>query len=272
MNKLLKYLPMLAPLPEGYAVGVAIWQHLNWHPAIVVIAALIVAGTGFYGVQVANRMSEFNASLFREEVKENLRVPTGKAWAVLGVWFAGVIALTVFLETVPILRTLTPVGLVVVGFAASFLFSLSNIVDEHIQARDKMRIDRKEAKEREREEAKVERKERQRRAQELQTVKQAITQKLSTLQGAQGRRRGTRTEKLPRELLLTEWAHDPYLTPTQMAAVLKETHQISVTREAIRQKREAMIKERIIEIAQDGAVVLLVVSSAATAESVAAGE
>jgi hypothetical protein len=262
----LKFLPLLAPLPEGYAVGMAIWKYLDWHPAIVGVAALIVAGTGFYGVQVANRMSEFNTTLFQDERKQNLQVPTAKAWGVLAVWFIGVVALTIFLETVPMLRTLTPLGLVVVGFAASYLFSLSNILDEHVQLRDQQRIGKSKQIAKEREEKKAERKERQQQAQAMQSLKQAMVQKMSAVQGVQGRRRSTRAEKLPREILLMEWARDPYLTPTEMVGVLKSGHKISVTREAIRQKREAMMREGILALGADGAVVQLLLNSAVEAD------
>lgn len=269
LSKGLQYLPLLAPLPEGYAVTLAILREMrDWHPVFAVLSGLIVAGTGFYGVQVMNRMAEFNATLFQDEIKLKMRVPTWKAGIILAVWFTGVVGLTVFLDTVPILTILTPVGIVVVGFSASFLFSLSNILSTHEQERDKYRVTISNQKEIARNEKKQARQKEQAEAQERAKIKQALTSKLSMVQDAQGHRSAHKKEKLPRELLLMEWAQNPYLTPTEMVDVLwKEGKGVKVTREAIRQKREKLIKEGIISLGPDGAVNLLLSSSAADVEA-----
>lgn len=268
LSKGLQYLPLLAPLPEGYAVTLAILREMqDWHPVFAVLSGLIVAGTGFYGVQVMNRMAEFNATLFQDEIKLKMRVPTWKAWGVLAVWFSGVTGLTVFLDTVPVLKTLTPLGLVIIGFSASFLFSLSNILTTHEQERDKYRVTISNQKEIVRNEKKQARKDAQAKAQELAKIKQAMTSKLSAVQGAQGHRAAHKKEKLPRESLLMEWAQNPYLTPTEMVEVLwKDGKGVKVTRQAISQKRDALVKEGIIALGPDGAVNLLLSSSAADVE------
>lgn len=269
LNSLLKYLPLLAPIPEGYAVGLAIARELNWHWSIVVIASIIVAGTGFWGVQVYNRMSEFNAALSKDEIKEGLRAPNRNTLIVLGIWFIGVAALTVLLDIYPILRALTPLGLVVIGFSAAYLFSLSNIQGEREQARASYRVNKSKAKEDARNLKQKERKEKKEHAQVLAKIRQQISARTNALQASQGSsgevvttRRAKSGSKLSDELLLFRWTVDPLLTDTEMAAALLNPPEggkgIEVTRQAVGQRRATMIKRGIIKQESDGRVVELI--------------
>lgn len=275
LNALLKYLPLLAPLPEGYAVGLAIYRELNWHISIVVIAAIVVAGTGFWGVQVVNKMSEFNATNTRDEKKDNEFIaPTWKAIVVLTIWFIGVAALTVLLDIYPLLRALTPLGLVVIGFSAAYLFSLSNIQGEREQARAIYRIDKVKTKQDARNLREQERKDRKDKAQALATIRQQVNARLNTSQGLQGgevtpgvtgqtppraRSRSKSGSKLSAEILLVNWAINPYLTDTEMATALWEDGKgIEVSRQAVGQRRKAMIEKGIIRQDPDGRVVELI--------------
>lgn len=277
LNSLLKYLPLLAPIPEGYAVGLAIYRELNWNISIVVLAAIVVAGTGFWGVQVFNKMSEFNATNTKEEKKENeFRAPTWKAIVVLTIWFIGVAALTVLLDIYPILRALTPLGLVVIGFSAAYLFSLSNIQGEREQARAEYRIDKSKAKEDARNLKKKERKDKQEHAQALATIRQQVSARVNTSQGLQDTARPRRAKvgsKLSDETLLFYWAINPYLTDSEMAARLARSTKdpeepgegIVVSRQAIGQRRGAMTKRGVIRQDPDGRVVELISQSAENA-------
>lgn len=273
LNSLLKYLPLLAPIPEGYAVGLAIARELEWHWSIVVIASVIVAGTGFWGVQVYNRMSEFNATLSKDEIKEGLRAPNRNTLIVLGIWFIGVAALTVLLDIYPILRALTPLGLVVIGFSAAYLFSLSNIQSEREQARASYRVDKRKEKEDARNLKQKERKEKKEHAQVLATIRQQISARTNAAQVSQGSsvevvtpRRAKSGSKLSDETLLFYWAVNPYLTDSEMAARLARSTKdpdepgegITVSRQAIGQRRAAMIKRGIIRQDPDGRVVELI--------------
>jgi hypothetical protein len=260
----LKWLPLLAPLPEGYAVYLAIGRELTWHPFFTFIAGVVVALTGFYGVFVRTAMSEFNATLKKAEIPEVGRVQTWKADVVLGVWFAGVVMITVFLDTMPTLKTLTPVALVVIGFGSNYLYAMSNILHEHEQARDEYRVTKRKdlelarnQKEEERQDAKAARKAEKVKAQELATLRQEIAQKLHQTQGGKSPLRAPKEgAKLSDEILLLEWMRDPYLTPTQMSRVLWDEGQgIKVTRQAISQRREQMIARGLIVLDSSGQVV-----------------
>lgn len=276
LNALLKYLPLLAPLPEGYAVGLAIYRELNWHISIVVIAAIVVAGTGFWGVQVYNKMSEFNATNTRDEKKDKEFIaPTWKAIIVLAIWFIGVAALTVLLDIYPLLRALTPLGLVVIGFSAAYLFSLSNIQGEREQVRALYRVDKSNAKQSARKAREQERKDKKERAQALATLRQQVSARLNTPQGGEAtpgatqiaplraRSRSKSGSKLSAEILLVNWAINPYLTDTEMVTALWEDGRgIEVTRQAVGQRRKSMTLKGIIRQDLDGRVVELVGSAA----------
>lgn len=268
INNLLKYLPLLAPIPEGYAVGLAIARELNWHWSIVIIASIIVAGTGFWGVQVYNRMSEFNATLSRDEKKE-FRAPNRNALIVLAIWFIGVASLTVLLDIYPILRALTPLGLVVIGFSAAYLFSLSNIQGEREQARTDYRVGKRKDKEDARNLRQKERKDKKERAQVMETIRQQVSARVNTSQGLQGVPRSRRAKsgsKLSDETLLFYWAINPYLTDSEMAARLAKSPKdpdepgegIVVSRQAIGQRRAAMVKRGVIRQDSDGRVVEMI--------------
>lgn len=260
----LKWLPLLAPLPEGYAVYLAIGRELGWHPVFVFIAGAVVALTGFYGVYVRTAMSEFNATLRKDEVREVGKVQTWKADLILAVWFAGVVMITVFLDTVPTLKTLTPVALVVISFGSNYLYALSNILQEHKEARATYRVteeNKKQAarnkKEEERLEAKAERKQAKIKAQQLATMRQAISEKMqSTEAGKQSLHHAKSGSKLSDEMLLLEWAGSPYLTPTEMEKRLwDEGRGIKVSRQAISQRRDKMVERGLIVIEADGRIV-----------------
>jgi len=261
LNSLLKYLPLLAPIPEGYAVGLAIARELNWHWSVVVIAAVIVAGTGFWGVQVYNRMSEFNATLARDE-RQDFHAPARNSLLVLAIWFMGVAALTVLLDIYPILRALTPLGLVVIGFSAAYLFSLSNIQGEREQARAEYRIEKRKSKEDARNLRQQERKDKKVQAQVLETIRQQVSARVNTVQGTQGAARVRRVKsgsKLSEEMLLFHWAVNPYLTDSEMVSALWDDGRgVDVSRQAVGQRRAVMVKRGIIRQDPDGRVVELI--------------
>lgn len=274
LNSLLKYLPLLAPLPEGYAVGLAIYRELHWNIFFVIVSTIVVAGTGFWGVQVYNKMSEFNATNTRDEKKDNEFIaPTWKAIVVLSIWFIGVAALTVLLDIYPLLRALTPLGLVVIGFSAAYLFSLSNIQGEREQARAMYRIDKVKSKQDARNLREQERKDKKEKAQALATIRQQVSARLNTPQGLQGsagesgatqiaravvRSRTKSGSKLSAEILLVNWAINPYLTDTEMVTALwEEGRGIEVSRQAVGQRRKSMIAKGIIRQDPDGRVVEL---------------
>lgn len=249
--KYIRYLPLLAPLPEGYAVFLAMGV-LNWNPVFQVISAVIVAGTGFWGVQVMNNMAEFNATLKKKEQSEFKRLPTWKAVLILAVWFTGVVLLTVFLDVSPTLQTWTPIAIVVIGFSAAYLYNLSNL--HATNASELTAYRQKEAKKKEDNatETKNKRKERQARRQEIATKKQEISARLQGKGVAVQEKSGS---KLTDAMLLLEWSINPALTPTQMAKKLIDDGTVdSVTRQAIEGRLKNMIKKGLVIRTHDGLV------------------
>lgn len=189
LNQLWKVLSLLVPVPEGYAVGIAIWRVLNWDIRIVVVSSIIVALTGFLAIDITNRMSEFNDTLSEEEKNLKMQAPTWRGLVVLAIWFAGVTLLTVFLEVVPGLATWTPLGLVVVGSSAAWLRSINKGQDAREESRELFRAERKQEsskqeeqarklEEEKRNERKAARKARQEARNREATIKQAIAARL----------------------------------------------------------------------------------------------
>lgn len=257
INHILKYIPLLAPLPEGYSVGLAIHRELGWNIYIVWIAAAVVALTGFWGVQIFNRMSEYNALLFGDEKKLKLMAPTWKAGLVLLIWFSGVVMITVFLETSPALKAWTPVALVVIGGSAAYLYSLSNVQQAREEAMGKHRVTKDKEREDARNEAKDARKIRQQNTQALATIQQKIN---ASAQGAAGKTRTKSGSKLSDAALLFEWSKNPYLTDTEMVVVFGKPasqggHDIEVSRQAVAQRRLKMIEKGLIVQNNDGRIV-----------------
>lgn len=253
LRNFLRYIPLLAPIPEAYAVGIAIQRELDWFEPVIWVAALIVAGTGFWGVQVMNAMAEFNATLYQDEKKMKLTLPTWKAGLVLSIWFIGVTLLTVFLDAVPFLHDWTPLGLVVIGFSASYLFSLSNLhatrEEERAAYRQKKQADSEAA----RNQRKADKQAAKQQAQVLASKKQEIAQKMHD--------RGVKVQvkkgaKLSDELLLLKWAIYPTHTPTEMANQLMDDGDVEkITRQAVSGRLKKMIKDGLVVVDSSGRVV-----------------
>lgn len=252
MNKYFIYITFLGPLVESYAVFRAMDAEMDWNPVFVYIAAALVALTGFWGVQVMNAMAEFNATMRAGEKQFKWNLPTWKAIVVLGIWFTGVTLLTVFLDVSPAMKEWTPLGLVVIGFSASYLFSLSNLHATNVEEREAHRQSVQKNKQDAAEEKKAERKARKERAQVVASKKQEVTQ-LMKEKGVALQPKGN--GKISDELLLVYWEMDPTLTPTAMAKRLVEDGAVNkITRQAISGRLDGMVKRGLV-VVQDGRVV-----------------
>lgn len=256
--RLLRYLPLLAPAPEGYAIFLAT-DILEWHPIMRVVAALIVAGTGFWGVQVMNDMAEFNATLRKGESTETPPLPTWKSIAVLAVWFVGVTLLTVFLDVTPILRTLTPLGLVVIGFSAAYLFNLSNLHETRVQERVAYRQKTDREKQEKRKSNEDERKERKAHRQAVATKSKEIATRLQGQGRAVQPKKGA---KVSDAMLLLEWTIDPTLSSGDMAEKLMQEGKVEkISRQAIDDRLKKMIHSGLVIRLGDGRVVEVIQES-----------
>ncbi len=263
LNSLWKILSFFVPIPEGYAVGKAIYETLHWNLVVVWISAGIVALTGFLAIDVTNKMSEFNSSLTEDEKKRKLTAQTWRGGIVLLIWFTGVVALTVFLKVVPALATWTPLGLVIVGSSAAWLRSINKGQDARelqlAQARAEQAEEtrkQKEQVERDRQEERNQRREtrkaRQAEKERLASMKQAISTTLQasarSKSGPKGevadpdKRSGSRKSSVSDEQLILEYQNNRYITSKELA------EKFSVSRQAIDQKRDALEKSGLLKV------------------------
>lgn len=253
LSRLLRYVPAVAPVPEGYALYLSITKELQWNPVIAGVSALIVAATGFFSIALANQMSEFNSGLFMDEKKQNFKAPTWKPVVVAVIWFVCVVIITVFLDVYPALKAWTPVALVGIGtFCASWITSLHY---EHASRRkilDKTRTRKKQehadtkqakAKARQKEQAEESKKasQMQARRQEEAKVRQAIAAsgKLESLRN---------TGKVQIESLLLDWWNQPRIGDEKLAK------KYAVSRQAIQERRAALVGLGVISYSRSEGV------------------
>lgn len=256
-----KVLSLLVPIPEGYAVGLAIYDVLHWDLIVVWIASAIVALTGFLAIDVTNRMSEYNSALMDDE--KQFKSSTWRGVIVMVIWFTGVVLLTVFLKVVPVLATWTPLGLVVVGSSAAWLRSINKGQEAREQALTGFRASKADEARKEKEQAEHDkqearnlrreaRKARQAEKVHLASVKQAISATLQAsarsksgadgVPGGTNKREGTRKSAVSDEQLILEYQNSPYVTSRELAEKFK------VKRQAIDQRRDALAKAGILKV------------------------
>jgi hypothetical protein len=248
VEQLWKYLPLLAPIPEGYAVGLAVARELKWNPLVVFVSALLVAGTGFYAIQTANRMSEFNATTKEKENKEIGYAPTWRALIVVGIWFTGVVALTLFLDVYPVIKTLAPIALVLIGFSAAWLGSINQEQTTREQARDELRAQGRKKKEQSSEERKASRNARKAEGKKAATLRQAMASQLQALASdGKGKMkvRMTRKGAVSDEQLLSAYIENPFVPSSELA------ERFNVSRQAIDQRRDALAEKGFVELVRN---------------------
>lgn len=121
MKKILNLLPLIAPFPEGYAVYAALVSDLGWPPIVASLAALVVALTGFFALQVAGVMAEHNHGLKKseQEFHADMKAP----YLAVAIWFIGSSLLILFLDA-EIVKSAAPIALVIVGGSGSYIGSL----------------------------------------------------------------------------------------------------------------------------------------------------
>lgn len=252
INTTFRAIPLLGVALESYVIGLALDREMPWHILAVIGWSLLVAGTGFFAVQTWNIMTEHNSRLSASEKKE-FESPSGKALRVLAVWFGGVVVLTVFLDTYPLLKTLTPVGLVVIGFSASYLFSVSNLHAERVQAYDaykqKKARDKEDADRKKEAEKKAAKEQAAILANKRKDVEQALKAKGIKVQTKRG-------AKISNELLLLKWAMYPTLTAGEMAKQLMDDGDVEkITRQAVAGRLKDMVKKKMVVIEEPYRVV-----------------
>jgi len=96
--------PWLTPIPTAFLVGRATVRYLAWPVWVAVIAAVIIEALGLAAVNTALTLREYNA----QRRKADPRAPFAVAAALVGVYLAVAVLLTVALDIVPDLARFAP--------------------------------------------------------------------------------------------------------------------------------------------------------------------
>ncbi len=250
-DRILKYLPLLAPVPTAWMVGVATFTVLHFPFPVAVIAALVVEGLGFVAVNTAIQMRDFNRRLKADEIAKKMQVPVGQAYAATGLYMVVALVMTVLLHVFPNLVAYAPIPFVLMTVAGAWLYALRSDFEEKVKERDegrellkKEKADKKKIKEQG----------------EQVTGKQVVqaASKGSKLQGASDKQ-GEQVAGKPRKLqvqarkqpvqdeaLLAHWRDKPLASDRQVA------EQFGTSRQAVQQRREKLIKQGAIRMTDKG--------------------
>lgn len=96
--------PWLTPVPTAYLVGRATVEYLRWPLPIAIVAAVIIEALGLAAVNTALTLREYNA----QRRKTDPHAPFAVAAALVGVYLAVAVLLTVALDIVPDLARWAP--------------------------------------------------------------------------------------------------------------------------------------------------------------------
>lgn len=247
-DRILKYLPLLAPVPTAWMVGVATFTVLHFPFPVAVIASLVIEGLGFVAVNTAIQMRDFNRRLKADEIAKKMQVPVNQAYAATGLYMVVVLAMTVLLHVFPSLVAYAPIPFVLMTVAGAWLFALRSDFDEKVKERDEGRALLKQEK--------AEKK----KAKEQVAGKQGaqVVSKDSKLQGASDKQWvqlagkshklqvQARKQPVQDEALLAHWRDKPLASDRQVA------EQFGTSRQAVQQRREKLIKQGAIRMTDKG--------------------
>lgn len=247
-DRILKYLPLLAPVPTAWLVGVATFTVLHFPLLVAVIAALVIEGLGFVAVNTAIQMRDFNRRLKADEITKKMHAPVGQAYAATGLYMTVALAMTVLLHVFPELVVYSPIPFVFMTVAGAWLFALRSDFDEKVKERDAGRAQAKQEKA-----DKKKAKDQVAGKQLVQaTSKGSKLQGASNKQGVQVARKGdklqgqARKQPVQDEALLAYWRDKPLASDRQVA------EQFGTSRQAVQQRREKLIKQGAIRMTDKG--------------------
>jgi hypothetical protein len=253
-DRILQYLPLLAPVPTAWMVGVATYS------------ALIIEGLGFVAVNTAIQMRDFNQRLSATERTQKMQVPAWQANVATALYVVVALAMTVMLHVFPQTVIYAPVPFIVMGIAGAWLYGLRADFSAKVQERDKGRVQAKQA-----------------RADKKQASKEIAGASPDKLQGAsskqgmqvagklqvQGRQVAGKGDKLQMqaskqpvqdEALLVIWRDKPKASDRQVA------EQFGTSRQAIQQRREKLVKQGAIRMGAGGVEIIGIAVSVQQAE------
>lgn len=141
-DKILQIIPLFAPVPTAWMIGVSTVEKMHFPEPVAVITALTVEGLGFVSINTANEMREFNRHLNGVELKQKMQAPTWQAYGVAGLYLATATMMTVVLHISPALTTYAPLPFIVMTAAGGWLFALRK---EHADRVEKWQAGRAQA-------------------------------------------------------------------------------------------------------------------------------
>jgi hypothetical protein len=254
-NQILKYLPLLAPVPTAWLVGVATYTVLHFPVPVAFIAAVIIEGLGFVAINTAIQMREFNSRLTADEVKQKMHAPVGQAYAATVLYILVAAAMTVLLHVFPGLVAWASIPFILMTVAGAWLYALRADFDELVKERDAGRAKIKQEKADAKEQRKMAKQQGVQPAskQQVQVAgKGSKLQGASSKQGEQLARKPGRlqpaTSKQPvqDEALLAHWSVNPKASDEEVA------EQFGKSRQAIQQRRNKLINRGEIRMTDKG--------------------
>jgi hypothetical protein len=145
-DRILQYLPLLAPVPTAWMVGTATFNVMQFPLAVAVISALVIEGLGFVAVNTAIQMRDFNRRLNVTERAQKMQASVGQAYAATALYTLVALIMTVLLHVFPILVIYAPIPFILMAVAGAWLYSLradfSAKVWEKAQGREQVRMER----------------------------------------------------------------------------------------------------------------------------------
>jgi len=143
-------IPLMAPVPTAWMIGVSTFTLMDYPLPVAVISALTVEGIGFVAINTANEMREFNRHLNIIELKQKMQAPTGQAYGVTGLYLATATLMTVVLHIVPTLTQYAPLPFILMTAAGGWLWALRREQKDRLakwqQGRDSATLKRRSAK------------------------------------------------------------------------------------------------------------------------------
>jgi hypothetical protein len=237
-DRILLYLPLLAPVPTAWMVGVATVTVLDFPLPIAIISALVIEGLGFVAVNTAIQMRDFNQRLSATEKSQKMQVPVGQAYAATALYVVVALAMTVMLHVFPQTVAFAPIPFITMGIAGAWMYALRADFSAKVQERDKGRVQAKQA-----------------RADKKQASKALAGASTDKLQGASDKQGVQVAGKLQvqagkqpvqDEALLVIWRDKPKASDRQVA------EQFGTSRQAIQQRREKLVRQGAIRMGKSG--------------------
>lgn len=254
-DRILQYLPLLAPVPTAWMVGTATFTVLHFPIPVALISALVVEGLGFVAVNTAIQMRDFNRRLSAIEQGQKMHAPVGQAYWAIVLYVAVALAMSVLLHVFPNLAVYAPIPFIMMGVSGAWMYALRADFSAKVQERNKGREQVAETKAKKKQE-KADKKQQGEQVAGKQQVQ--VTSKGSKLQGAsdkQGEQLAGKTRKLQvqarkqpvqDEALLAHWRDKPLESDRQVA------EKFGTSRQAVQQRREKLVKQGAIRMTDQG--------------------